>query len=350
MRSAKVLGLALWCMTLAGTAWSQTPEERAGARAAATDGARAFNEGRWADTIDRMSRAESLVHSPTHLLYIARSHEKLGQLVRAQEVYLQVAREQLTPDAPQAFRDAQTQARDAVAALRPRIPYVSVVVQGAGAQQVVVTMDGVRVPEALVGVPRPVDPGQHRFAAQTPESRATDTMVTIEEGARETVVLTLRENAPAAAPAPTQPAPPPVEQPAPAQQQQPAPPVADAGPQEEGTNWMRIGSYIGFGVAGVGLIAGTIFIVSANGNESDADDICNLPGGECPDTRRAEVEQLDDDAASNRSLATVSFIVGGVGLAAGGVLLGLSFSDSSDSAAGVRPWVGLGTVGLNGRF
>jgi len=41
---------------------AQTDEERAGARAAAQEGASAFREKRWADSIDLFTRAESLVH------------------------------------------------------------------------------------------------------------------------------------------------------------------------------------------------------------------------------------------------------------------------------------------------
>src|SRR5258706_10178573 len=79
---------------------AQTDEERAGARAAATQGADAFSQNRYADALDLFARAESLVHSPSHLLYMARSLEKLGKLVRARETYLKITRERLEPTAP----------------------------------------------------------------------------------------------------------------------------------------------------------------------------------------------------------------------------------------------------------
>ena len=73
--------LALALLTAAPMADAQTNSERAGARAAAGEGLKAFNEGRHAEAIDLFTRAESLVHAPPHLLYIARANEKLGWLV-----------------------------------------------------------------------------------------------------------------------------------------------------------------------------------------------------------------------------------------------------------------------------
>ncbi|MGC4065119.1 MAG: hypothetical protein QM784_10830 [Polyangiaceae bacterium] len=69
---------------------------------------------------NRFNRAEKLVHAPTHLLYIARSNVKLGYLVRAQEAYQQLIREQLGASAPQAFRDAQGAAERELAESRRR--------------------------------------------------------------------------------------------------------------------------------------------------------------------------------------------------------------------------------------
>src|SRR5688572_27207371 len=128
--------------------WAQTDEERAGARAAAQEGARAFEEGRFADAIDLFTRAQAPVKAPPHLLYMARAHEKLGQLVKAREAYNKITRDRIGDDAPQAFKDAQEAAKKELAALEPRIPYVTVVVKDAKGE-VSVTMDGAKVPPAL---------------------------------------------------------------------------------------------------------------------------------------------------------------------------------------------------------
>src|SRR4051812_34405429 len=90
---AAVLTMALGLSLVAPSAWAQSDDDRAGARVAATEGVKALNDKRFADAADLFSRAESLVHSPVHLLYLARSQEKLGQLVKARENYTKIIRE-----------------------------------------------------------------------------------------------------------------------------------------------------------------------------------------------------------------------------------------------------------------
>src|SRR3954451_11899470 len=101
-------GFLLALVGQGGVAQAGEDEDRAGARAAATEGAKAMEEGRYEQAIDLFTRAESLVHAPPHLVYMARSYVKLGKLVRASETYLKVTRETLPSNAPKAFTDAQT--------------------------------------------------------------------------------------------------------------------------------------------------------------------------------------------------------------------------------------------------
>jgi hypothetical protein len=335
--------------SLSTPALGQTDEERAGARAAATEGANAFSEGRYADAIDLFSRAESIIHAPPHLLYIARAQEKLGKLVKAREVYLKLTRETLAPGAPKQFRDAQEAAQKELAALEPRLPYVSVVVQGAGPLPVTVTMDGLKVPQALVGVPRPVDPGEHRFQAFAEGMETNLSSVTVREGARETVVLTLQQ-ASATSPAPGTET---VATTAPASASNTGEPPADSASTSSGTNGMRIGSYAALGVGVVGLAVGTIFTLQAAGKRSDWEELCTGPGGACPPEKKDEISGLRDDEKSASTIGMVGFIVGGVGIATGVTLFLLSGSSDSSKTAGaprLRPWLGVGSAGLDGTF
>jgi hypothetical protein len=332
--SLVALSAAVWFG--APQALAQSDAERAGARAAATEGAKAFEEGRFKEAVDLFARAESLVHAPPHLLYIARSHEKLGQLVEARESYLKITREQLSPDAPAAFKQARTSAEQELAALEPRIPYLTITVTGPGAQSATVTMDGDKVPRALVGVPHPVNPGEHELLASGQDVKSPPQKVALEEGGRKSIELVL-----AAAPGSTGSA-------------GPVTGAGDGGDQgvsEGGSSGMRIGAYVALGVGVVGLAGGTFFALRASSKRSEADDLCNLPGGACPQDKRGEVSSLDDDADSASTLATVSFIVGGVGIASGLTLLLLSSGESSTSKGrGIQPWIGLGAAGVSGRF
>jgi hypothetical protein len=346
-----------------------TDEERAGARAAATEGARAYQERRWADSVDLFTRAESLVHSPVHLLYIARSRAQLGQLVEAREYYLKVTRENIAADSPAAFLQAKQDAQTELASLEPRLAYITVSVQGRSPNEVTVTMDGKVVPPALVGVPRPVNPGEHAFQAGAQGQQSSVTKVSVKEGGRETVVLTLEDAQPAAAstaPATAAPA---------ADSGQPSAPVAgpagapggpappaDAGVQPEtgeGPNWMRIGSYASLGVGAIGLGMGIGFLVQKGAKRDDADALYALWQENCPGHRdcaasQERINELDDEADSAGTLSTVGFIVAGLGVAGGVTLFILSMdggqAETASSTPVCYPWVGPGSVGVLGKF
>jgi len=72
---------------ISGQAFAQSDEQRAGARTLATEGAQAFNESRFKDAVDLFSKAESLVHAPPHLLFMARAHAKLEHGTRSVVVF-----------------------------------------------------------------------------------------------------------------------------------------------------------------------------------------------------------------------------------------------------------------------
>lgn len=334
-------------VSASGQSWAQTDEERAGARTAARDGAKAFGEGRWADAIDLFSRAQALVKAPPHLLYIARAHEKLGQWVKAREYYLQIKRTQLADDAPAAFIEAKQTAETELAVLEPRLPYVTVSVQGAGSAAVTVTMNGVQIPAALVGVRRPVDPGEHKFQAFAKDMESEVVAVRVKEGAKENVALTLIAKPGAVAPAGTT-------GPDAASAPSPAANAAsrDTGTTDSGPSGMRIGGYVALGVGAVGLIGGTVFALSASSKRGEADDLCNLPGGKCPEDKKSEIEALDDDASGASTLSVAGFVLGGLGVATGVTLLLLSPKSESARvpAPRVTPWIGYKSAGLSGRF
>ena len=111
--------------------------ERSGARETARRGLEAFEQQRYAEALELFNRAESVVHAPTHLLYVARAHVALGQLVSARETYLKLTREELPAMAPVAFKDARKSAATELALLEPRIPKLTLEVGDVPGAQVV---------------------------------------------------------------------------------------------------------------------------------------------------------------------------------------------------------------------
>jgi hypothetical protein len=356
----------------AAPAFAQSEMERGGAREAAKDGAKAFGEKRWADAIDLFARAESLVHAPPHLLYIGRSAANLGQLVKARETYLKITREKLDGGAPPAFKDAQAAATKELAAIEPRLPFVKIVVQPAGAKDLKVTVDDKDIPPALVGVSMPTDPGDHRLRA-TAEGMASDEVkLSLKEAAKESVTLTLKPSgaappiaaAPVPAPAAATPAAPPPGAPvaaappmAPAPQAAPPPPAAptiapDKGAGGGGGGGLRAAAYItgGIGLLGIGL--GAVEMSSAKSKGDEGDQLFGQCNPRCTADEQQQIKDLDSKKASANTLAMVGFIGGGAALATGFVLfLVAGGSDKAPAkAASVSPFIGIGTAGVAGRF
>ena len=120
---------------------------------------------------------------------MARSLTKLGRLVEAHETYMKLVREQQPKNAPSAFVSAHAQAEQEVSAVEARLAHVTVVVRGTDADKAIVTMDNTDLPAAVVGIPMPVDPGNHVFVARTERAKSNETTVALRDGASESVPL-----------------------------------------------------------------------------------------------------------------------------------------------------------------
>jgi hypothetical protein len=133
---------------------------------------------------------------------------------------------------------------------------------------------------------------------------------------------------------------------------QPTPVESSSG----GGSGLLIGG-IAAGVVGVaGVVAGVVFMGKASDKESEADDLCAKnkdAQGRCLQRVKPQVDALDDDAKKARTLGTVGFVVGGLGIAGGATLLVLHFTGKSNSTGErphVEPWIGVGSAGLRGTF
>jgi hypothetical protein len=318
----------LWSYGLwSSGARAQTDEQRAAARVAAKECIKDLDEGRYEEALDYCKRAEAIMHAPTHLLLIARADSKLGRLVEAQEAYIRIQREPLASDAPAAFVDAQHKAAEEQAALAPRIPSLTVQLEGGTAADVTVMLDGKALPSAVIGLPGPVDPGEHKLSAMGATRAADPATVVIAEGAKETVTVQLKvvANAPADA----------------------VPSTSDEAPRT--SNALRIGAWVGVGVGVVGLAVGTAFVVKNHSDRDDANALCTSIG--CPESKRAQVTSFDNSANSAATLAWVSYGIGAAGLATGAVLFWLSGSRPvASQTARVSPWIGARVAGVMGTF
>lgn len=315
------------------------PENVAAARALGVQGIQLADAGHCDQAIEKLQRAEALYHAPTILGRLGECQVQVGQIVLGTENLNRVIREQLPPNAPRAFRDAQERAQKVLAQAQPRIAYLTVKIEPAVAQAEV-KVGGAPVPHALIGAERPTDPGTYEVVASAPGYFTSTTAVTLAEGARQEIVLKLEPDPNAVAqPPPPQPVGP-VVQPV----QPVAAPVADTAPKKSNTF-----AYVLLGVGGAGVVVGSITGLMALNKKGDL----SCTGHTCPPTEKNKL----DSAKGMATVSTVSFSVGLASAALGTILL-LAGGKSSASAeranerstAHVTPWIGYKAAGVSGAF
>src|SRR5262249_13319536 len=186
--------------------------------------------------------------------------------------------------APKAFHDAQSEAAKEIKEVESRIAYVKATVKG-DAKNLKVTMDGVVVPAALVGVQRPVDPGEHKFQASGDGMTSDVVSVTLKEGGRQNVEIVLKPGAaPPVAAAPTPGAPgepaaaPPPGAPAPGAPEASSGSVSLSTESAGGSAGMRLAGVVGLGGGLVGVGVAGAFVAQARGKRFDPGALFNHYG------------------------------------------------------------------------
>jgi hypothetical protein len=333
-----VLALPLW----SGTALAQSDQDRAAARSLATQGSESFKAGKYDETIDLLTRAEGLVHAPTHLLLIARAQVASGKLVLGKETYLKITREQLAGDAPPAFKQAQESATKELAALEPRIGAVRISL-GGDAAGVEVTIDGKPLSTALVGVFTPMDPGKHKISAARKGGKPVDKELVIADGEKKELTLEMGTLATTATPPVTEPLKP-VE---PATKDEPTPAKSD-----DGFTGMQIGGLVAAGVGVAGAAVGVVFVLGRSTAQSDSDALFSACNPGCTTAEKSEIDDLDNDAASKGTIGVIGLAAGGALIATGVTLFVLGGNKDSKPKTGlqVSPWVSTDSAGVYGTF
>jgi hypothetical protein len=275
-----------------------TSSEGAKAIEKGREGVALYEQGKWQEALERFNEADRLYHSPVFALYSARSLRNLGRLLEARAVLRRLVDEKLDGAAPDAWKEAQGDARAELSALEAEIPSVVVVVEGASPDSVL-TIDDESV---LAGQPIELDPGQHRLVASDgKQQRMVD--FSVARGARnQSVVAKFSPPEPVARP--TKPEPRALE------------PERLRGPYVPGL--------VITGAGGVALITGgvvgTLAIIKADQARDDLPASCR--GTTCPLSTKSDVEA---SLEPSRDLATAAdvLLISGAALAAVGIALWL---------------------------
>lgn len=313
----KLLSAAAVCLAVLSPAAllaAPTASDRDAARRLADKGAELFDAGKYEEALDYFRRANERVHAPTFLLKMAQAKVKLGKLIEGRDIFQQIADEHLAPQAPESFVNARNTARRELEDLKPRIPTLQIVVTGAPLSEVNVTIDGT----SLQSIDQPIaqDPGDHTVVVTGSGGASVTRSVTLREGSAERLEVSLAQK--------------------------------PAGDEDAGSRGSLAPAAVAFTVGGLGIGLGAVMGALALGKAADIKATCT--NNVCPKNQQAEA----DSAGTLADVSTISFVVGGVGLAAGTVLLFLRPGGGSEgdakTARAPRVSVGLGSVFVSGSF
>lgn len=291
--------------------------ERETARQLMEQGRDRLDQKNYKAALDAFKAADDLMHVPSTAFQVGNAQVELGLLVEARDTFSRIVRSPQAPSESAPFMRAREAATKLYEELEQRIPALRFVVNGATGD-VSLTVDDTAVSPAVQKFPFKLNPGHHVVIAKLGTATAKQE-VDVREHETKDVVLDL-----------------------PAQSGSPAPPQerGEARPPTRGVSTL---TYVGFGVAGVGLVAGTITGILMFSKKSTLD-------GECSADKKCPPNGDLSAAYTMATVSTISFIVAGVGAGVGvyGLLSGRS--RSSATATHIEPWAGIGAGGLRGAF
>jgi hypothetical protein len=301
--------------------------ETAAARSLAVEGLKLAQANNCADAMPKLERAEKLYHSAVVASRLGECYVSIGHLVEGTEILRKVLREPLPAEPPAALLKALDRAQRTLDTAKPRIAGLSVKV--ASVQNMSVKIDGTALPSALVDTEIPTDPGEHSIEVFAPGFMKSGTRISVGDGEKKTVTLTLSRD-PNAAVLPAAAA---------------AVPTAgkvgsdssastasnstvassSSAPAERAPN--RTAAYISLGFGAAGLVAGGVLGLLTIKKHQDLQSQC--PNNVCG----RDQQHAFDSAKRFGNLATIAFGVGGAGLLLGSVLFFTASPNNADHAS-----------------
>jgi hypothetical protein len=321
---------------------AESPEQQS-ARTLGYAGVEAYQRGDYVAAEESLSRAFGLLRVPSLGLWSARALARLGKLVEASARYQEAASIEVAVGDVEIQRKARDEAVRERDALLPRIPALTIALEGAAPASVVVWLDGKVLAVSELAAPISVNPGNRLLVARR-GTEQTQVVVRLAEGASATATLRFAPETARAAFAPLDTAPPAAAPPVAPPPVVVAPPPAVA-PADSGdgsplgtTGWVLVG------VGGTSLALAGVAGLVASGKRDSFEAAC--PDDSCP---RDLAGAARDDAETYNTLVTLStvgWIAGGVLAATGAVLILTQPSPESELALRVGP----GSAALLGRF
>jgi hypothetical protein len=238
--------------------------------------------------------------------------QNMELLVEAADRYELARRTVITDESPEQFVEAVSDAEARLVEVTKRMPQLRLDVAGqpGAARPFEVRMNGRRVPEALIGVRHPVNPGRTALALLRGGRTVGSWQVVLREGRVHHYVL--RDE-----------------------------PASNRAPETS----RNTAGWVALAVGGAGIATGAVSGLFMLGAQSKLDDACERRGDEYVCSPAVE-----DDLQRFRTARTVSYVAYGVGIlgtATGGALL-LFGAGQDKKRAHVVPWVTPHHAGVTG--
>jgi hypothetical protein len=309
-----------------------TAAEKETARGLMTQGRAQRTSGDLKGALKSFQAADTIMHVPTTGYEVAKTQEGAGLLVEARDTALRVTRMPVQPGEAAPFAEARTNSQQLSDDLAERIPTLKITVTGAAdGEDPLVSVDGGKpAPLSVLGLGARVDPGHHSVTAKTAHGAAKQEVDVAEKESKDVTLALVATEGPAV------------------DDTQPPPgPGTDTPPDTTTGGKSHALTYVSFGVAGAGVVVGTITGILTLSKKSAA----GCTNDMCPSATWNDI----NSAHSFATVSTVSFIVAGVGAVVGVLSMALG-NDSTPPAppppaeARVTPWIGLGSAGVSGTF
>jgi hypothetical protein len=280
-------------------------ETLAAARALAIEGVKLSRAGFCQQAIEPLQRAEALHHSSVVLAELGECHLHMSKFVMASEALRNVTREPLANEPSAAQVSAKARAEVLLLQASSAIAHLTLEISGPPASEVEISVDGQAVPQALLGAPRPTDPGHHHITARATGFAEDSADIDLRYGDHQTVQFVLRPLARASL----------EERPKQAGASLAHTSARPSTSETRDERARRRGAYTSLLIGGLGIASGIGFGAAALSLKLQLDDHCQ--GTSCPESERDAL----NDARRWGLASTVSFAVGGASAVVGALLL-----------------------------
>lgn len=319
---------------------ADSAETRTVARRMADEAANLYETGDYERACDLFHRANQLYPAPVLELWEARSLDKLGRLVEAEERYASVQRYKVKSEDTEVVRTAVREASIELENLRKRIPTITITLRGRNASDagIEIHLDGKRLNPALIGYPIPVDAGARSVRLVVGGKEAERIALTLVEGDSKPVELDADLGAHQAA--------------------------ADRGSSRERISrglaahhiaqvpdrprpWYvnPILGWVGVGVGAAGLAIGAATGLVASRKHTELSAHC-IPNAVCPSEYADEL----DSFRAYRTASTLGYALGGLAFAGGASILIFGHEPKTGSQPSLALRLGGSKLSLVGRF